>query len=240
MISKKDKNFIENLKKKKYREQYNMFIVEGKKAIGEFLKSSFSVESIYATQNIWSDVDPKKIKIVSKEELNTISSLKNPDEGVGIFHMKNNNDIIPSRITIALDNVRDPGNLGTIIRLCDWYDIKQIVCSQGCVECYNPKVVQSTMGSLSRVNITYTNLGEYLKSNPCQKLACTLNGKNIYEEKIEGNAIVVMGNEANGISEDIVELCDQKITIPQMGEQTAQSLNVSIATAIVVSKIIGG
>lgn len=240
MISKKDKNFIENLKKKKYREQYNMFIVEGKKAIGEFLKSSFSVESIYATQNIWSDVDPKKIKIVSKEELKAMSSLKNPDEGVGIFHMKNNNDIIQSRITIALDNVRDPGNLGTIIRLCDWYDIKQIVCSQGCVDCYNPKVVQSTMGSLSRVNITYTNLGEYLKSNPCQKLACTLNGKNIYEEKIEGNAIVVMGNEANGIAEDIVELCDQKITIPQMGEQTAQSLNVSIATAIVVSKIIGG
>lgn len=146
-------------------------------------------------------------------------------------------DLTREGLTIVLDEVNDPGNLGTIIRLCDWFGVKQIVCSENTVDCYNQKVVQASMGSLTRVSVNYLNILDYLKSEPRTIYGTLLNGENIYTVAPEENAVLIFGNEANGISEEVKSLIQHKLTIPQFGEsKKTESLNVATATAIFLSE----
>lgn len=240
MVSKNQIKFIEKLQQKKYRTQYKMFVVEGKKSIIEFLQSGFEVEQIFVTDDFYGNFSQYNISFISKEELKKISSLKNPDDGVAIFKIPDNQPITFSGKILALDDIRDPGNLGTIIRLCDWFGIRQLICSPQTVDCYNPKVVQSSMGSLTRVSIYYTDLQEVIEKSKLPTYATAMQGENLYNADFPNDFILIMGNEANGISEKIFDLATKKITIPRFGNlQQTESLNVASATAIFLSTIIG-
>ena len=240
MVSKNQIKLIQKLQQKKYRFQYQMCIVEGKKCISKFLDSAFEVEQIFATEYFSDNLPKNKTCITTKEVLKKISFLKNPDDGLAIFKIPKPQPIDNKGIILALDNVRDPGNMGTIIRLCDWFGIQQIVCSEETVDCYNPKVVQASMGSLTRIKIHYTDLKSFIKQTELPIFATAMNGKNIYQTHFPQDFILVMGNEANGISQEIFNLATEQITIPRFGNsQKTESLNVATATAVLLSKIVG-
>ena len=240
MVSKNQIKLIQKLQQKKYRFQYQMCIVEGKKCISEFLDSAFEIEQIFATEYFSDNLPKNKTCITTKEVLKKISFLKNPDDGLAIFKIPKPQPIDNKGIILALDNVRDPGNMGTIIRLCDWFGIQQIVCSEETVDCYNPKVVQASMGSLTRIKIHYTDLKSFIKQTGLPIFATAMNGKNIYQTHFPQDFILVMGNEANGISQEIFNLATEQITIPRFGNsQKTESLNVATATAVLLSKIVG-
>jgi TrmH family RNA methyltransferase len=169
--------------------------------------------------------------------LKKITFLKTAQKAVATFRMPEAAQLDRSGLTLLLDDVRDPGNLGTIIRLCDWFGIKQLVCSIGTVDCFNPKVVQATMGSLTRVDIVYTNLEEYLENDSRKVFGTFMDGTNIYAASLPAEGIIIMGNEANGISQEIESLVSDRIAIPRFGEvQATESLNVATATAICLSE----
>lgn len=236
MLSKNQIKLIKSLTQKKYRQQFGLFKVEGIKGVEEFLNSNFKLETLYTTKTIFDA--PKNLTVeISEVELKKISSLKNPNIALAIFKIPEASEINSKGLIIALDDVRDPGNLGTIIRLCDWYGVKDLVCSTNTVDCYNSKVVQATMGSLTRVNTTYLNLENFLKTTNTEVFGTFMNGENIYTSQLPKEGVIVLGNEANGISERIKALVDKKITIPQFGDhKETESLNVANATAIVLSE----
>ncbi|GIM50291.1 TrmH family RNA methyltransferase [Capnocytophaga stomatis] len=237
MVSKNQIKLIQKLQQKKYRFQHQMFIVEGKKSILEFLQPNFDVEQIFVTEYFSEKLPKNKTTITTKEELKKISSLKNPDEGFAIFKIPKAQPIQHKGLILVLDDVRDPGNLGTIIRLCDWFGVQQLVCSEETVDCYNPKVVQASMGSLTRVNIHYTDLQNFLNNTTLPIYATAMDGENVYKTDFQENFILIMGNEANGISEEIFKFASKKITIPRFGQlQQTESLNVATATAILLSE----
>lgn len=236
MVTKHQIKLIKSLTQKKYRQQLGLFAVEGVKGIEEFLNSDFKLQNLYTTQPIF-DAPKQLVTDVSEAELKKISSLKNPNTALAVFNIPKTKDIDREELIIALDDVRDPGNLGTIIRLCDWYGVKDLVCSANTVDCYNPKVVQATMGSLTRVNITYLNLEEFISATNTDVFGTFMNGENIYKTELPSTGIVVLGNEANGISDSIKVKVDRQLTIPQYGEsKNTESLNVANATAIVLSE----
>ena len=239
MLSKSQIKLIHSLQQKKYRNIHKLFIVEGKKSVKEFLNSSFELEHLFVLENqepIVKSQDSNEIEITFKE-LKKISALKNPNQVLAVFKIPKQIERQDNGLILALDNIKDPGNLGTIIRLCDWFGIKQLVCSAETVDCYNPKVVQASMGSLTRVTITYTNLYEYLSKQKTPIYATLLAGENLYKEKLPSKAIMVMGNEANGISKEIIALANHKINIPHFGDlHQTESLNVAMATAVVLSE----
>jgi len=237
MLSKSRITLITSLKQKKFRLQHQLFVVEGIKTINEFLNSSYVLEHLYAI-NKNKDVSDEFQTVVSDAELKKISFLKKTNSALAIFKMQSVNKIDESKLIVGLDNVRDPGNLGTIIRLCDWFGITDLICNLETVDCYNPKVVQATMGSLTRVNVTYVNLEKYLLENNTPVFGTFMEGENIYASAvISASGIVILGNEANGISEQIEKLVTQKITIPKFGEiQKTESLNVAMATSIILSE----
>ncbi|WP_411893522.1 TrmH family RNA methyltransferase [Winogradskyella sp. A2] len=236
MLSKNQIKLIKSLGQKKHRQQEELFIVEGIKGINEFLNSEFELDQLYTTQPIFEIAD-NKVVFINENQLKRISSLKNPNTALAIFKIPESKPPVESDLTVVLDDVRDPGNLGTIIRLCDWYGIRQIICSTNTVDCFNQKVVQATMGSLTRVNIYYTDLRDFLKSTDLEVLGTFMNGENIYTAKLPEKGLIILGNEANGISIGIEELIDRKITIPQFGDlKNTESLNVANATAIVLSE----
>lgn len=238
MVSKNQIKLIQKLQQKKYRFQYKMFVVEGRKSILEFLQANYQVEQIFVTDFFSQKLPKNKTYITTKEELQKISQLKNPDEGVAIFKIPLSENIDNKGIILVLDDVRDPGNLGTIIRLCDWFGIKHLVCSSETVDCYNAKVVQSSMGSLTRVNIHYLDLQHFLEKTSLPIYATAMQGESIYKTDFLKDCILIMGNEANGISENIFKFASKKITIPRFGElQQTESLNVATATAILLSEI---
>ena len=181
---------------------------------------------------------PKAIKIDSSV-MKKISHLKTPSPVLGVFKIPNKVKTKPSLLTIAIDKLIDPGNLGSIIRLCDWFGVNELVCSSDTVDCYNSKVIQSSMGSIARVRCNYqSNLDDYLKSLEKPIFGATLNGKSIYKKKLPFKAIYVFGNESNGISDSINEILDEKLTIPnQRLTQGANSLNVATSAAIFLSEI---
>lgn len=237
MVSKNQIKLIQKLQQKKYRIEHQLFIVEGKKSILEFFTSGFELDMLFATESFSEDFPTGKTTFINKNELKKISSLKNPDEGLAIFKIPSEKPIQTSGLIVALDNVCDPGNLGTIIRLCDWFGITQLICNSQTVDCYNPKVVQSSMGSLTRVQIRYTDLTSYLAQCELPVYATAMNGNSVYKTKTEQNAILVMGNEANGISDEVMALCTEKIAIPRFGKlQQTESLNVAMATSILLSE----
>ena len=238
MLSKNQVKLIQKLQQKKYRNELNLFIVEGKKSIVEFLQAGYRLELLIATEVFATVLNGQPITLVSKEELRKVSSLKNPDEGLAIFHQRQHKGILQEGVILALDNVQDPGNLGTLIRLCDWFGIETLICNSQTVDCYNPKVVQASMGSLTRVAVHYVDLAGFLATCALPLYAMDLDGENLYTTEFPEDCVLILGNEANGISPEVRALADGIITIPRFGKlQQTESLNVAMAGAIVVSQV---
>ncbi|TVZ57794.1 TrmH family RNA methyltransferase [Flavobacteriaceae bacterium MAR_2010_105] len=233
MLTKSQVKLISSLSQKKFRSQHGLFVVEGVKGIQEFLNSNLKLHQLYATANIFNS----ETTLISEQELKKISNLKTPNIGLAVFEIPKPKPIDATQLIVVLDDVRDPGNLGTIIRLCDWFGIKDLVCSNATVDCYNAKVVQATMGSLTRVNMSYVDLKTFIKSTHTEKFGTFMNGNSVYNEELPHKGILILGNEANGISAEIEALVDKRISIPRFGHQQAtESLNVATATAIFLSE----
>lgn len=237
MISKNQIKLITSLHHKKFRQANQLFIAEGEKVIHELLDANFQLHSLFQTEEIFLDLKKELVFDLSTTDLKKISALNTPNNCLAVFKMKDTLTQNLSGLVLALDEIRDPGNFGTIIRLCDWFGIKQIICSDQTVDLYNPKVVQSTMGSLARVNIVYGNLAQILSTTQMPVFGTFMEGTNIYQTNLPQEGIIVMGNEANGISETIEKLVTSKISIPRFGDlQLTESLNVATATAIILSE----
>lgn len=212
-----------------------LFVAEGPKVIDELLKEGLILHWLFTTDE--SEVKSPNHHFVSGLELKKLSFLKAPNTSLAVFQIPKSEPLLKNGLTVVLDAVRDPGNLGTIIRLCDWFGVEQLICSPDTADCYNPKVVQATMGSLARVKVHYLPLPDYLKDSELPIYGGFMDGKNIYSESFPSEAIIVMGNEANGISEEIIPKITQKISIPRFGKiQKAESLNVATATGILLSE----
>jgi RNA methyltransferase, TrmH family len=237
MISKNQIKLITSLQQKKYRQSHQLFIAEGVKVIQELLLSNFVLEHLYSTSPLFKTVAESKKTIISEEELKKLSSLSTANNCLALFKIPNDQPIQTNAIIVALDDIRDPGNMGTIIRLCDWFGIHQIVCSNETVDIYNPKVIQATMGSISRVNVTYLDLAKYLKEVKLPIFGTFMDGKNVYKEQLPKEGVLILGNEANGISKEVEQLVKTKLAIPRFGAlQKTESLNVATATAIFLSE----
>lgn len=237
MLSKNQIKFINSLKKKKIRIQNKLFLAEGIKVVEELLRSPFKVHKIYCTSSYNHQFLEENTEIISENELKSISSLTNPNQILGIFEMPEKETIKTSGLTLVLDEINDPGNLGTIIRLADWFGVDQLICSPNTVDCFNPKVVQASMGSLARISMVYTDVIQFLQKETRPVYGALLQGENVYKSELENEAVLVVGNEANGISEAIQKIIAHKITIPQFGKnQQTESLNVATATAILLSE----
>ena len=237
MVSKNQIKLITSLQQKKYRNANKLFFAEGVKGIEELLESNFELEHLYTTQNNFDTVSKEKKTIISENDLKKISALATPNSCLAIFKMPEEKLIIENGLILALDSIRDPGNLGTILRLCDWFGIQQVLCSKETVDLFNPKVVQATMGSIARVNLNYVDLNKFLQQTKLPIYGTFMDGENIYKSSLSQDGIIIMGNEANGISEELEKLVQNRITIPRFGEvQKTESLNVATATAIVLSE----
>ena len=236
-ISKNQLKLITSLSQKKYRQKHNLFIAEGVKVLNELLNSTFEIETLFCTDDFEANISEKKIVRISETELKKVSTLKSPNKALGIFKIPKEKVLQNSGLTVALDAINDPGNLGTIIRLCDWFGITQLMCSKDTVDCYNQKVVQASMGSLTRVSIHYTDLKNYITKSNLDTFIADMDGENVYKTKLPKEGILLMGNEANGVSEEIKSLLQYRISIPRFGEkQETESLNVATATAILLSE----
>jgi TrmH family RNA methyltransferase len=237
MLSKSEIKLITSLKQKKCRLQYQLFVAEGEKTILELLNSKFHLHRLYTT-TLDFDVQDILLTITTPKELKKISFLKTPNMALAVFRIPKLQPIDFSKLIVALDDVRDPGNLGTIIRLCDWFGVNDLICSSETVDCYNPKVIQATMGSITRVNVSYLDLEAVLSSKKdIVKFGAFMDGEDVYNMTLPNSGIVVLGNEANGMSNEIKAHISQKISIPRFGDsQRTESLNVANATAILLSE----
>jgi len=234
-LSKNHIKLITSLSQKKYRQKHKLFVVEGVKVVQEFLNSSYELDIVFSSDTDFSSTD--KFIEVTDQELKKISSLKNPNKVLAIFKIPNQINPIMGGLILALDSINDPGNLGTIIRLCDWFGIEQLVCSNETVDCFNSKVVQASMGSLTRVAVSYLDLKKYLQNASVPIFVADMDGLNVYKTKLPDSAVLVLGNEANGISDEIKQLVTTKISIPRYGAfQQTESLNVATASAILLSE----
>ena len=234
-LSNNHQKLITSLSQKKYRQKHQLFIAEGVKVVRELLESSFELEIIFSTESEFSSLDC--FIQVSDQELKKISSLKTPNKVLALFKIPLQKKVNSSGLIVVLDTINDPGNLVTIIRLCDWFGVEQLVCSQDTVDCYNSKVVQATMGSLARVSISYLNLSEYLQTVSIPVFIADMDGVNIHKSKLPASAILVMGNEANGVSDRLKQLISNNISIPRYGNSNqVESLNVATATAILLNE----
>lgn len=238
MLSKNTVKFIKTLHQKKYRNQEQKFFVEGGKSVLEVLNSDFEVDILLVTdsfyesnQKILKSFDLEILRVTQKQ-LESVGQFQSNDSALAVVRMKTNQYFERSKedLVIALDDVRDPGNLGTIIRVADWYGIKHLLFSRQTAEFYNPKVIQASMGSFTRVNFYYGDLKEVIEKWQCPVYGAFLNGTNIHELQELKPGILLMGNESNGISEELERCVTSKLTIP--GSGNAESLNVAIATAI--------
>ena len=236
MISRTQVKLIQSLSQKKYRQKHELFVVEGLKGVQEFLKSAFVLHSLYTTELLLFD-SSIDITEINDETLKKISALKTPNKVVAIFKIPKPKTIKEEGLIVALDAVNDPGNLGTIIRLCDWFGVKELVCSHQTVDCYNTKVVQATMGSLTRVNINYVDLPDFLSQTQLAVFGTYMDGDNLYKSALPESGVLVMGNEANGISDTITKTVTRRLAIPRFGDlKSTESLNVATATAILLSE----
>lgn len=240
MLSKNQVKLIQKLHQKKYRNELNLFIVEGKKSINEFLQAGYTPQLLIATEAFTASVPQHLITPVSKDELRKVSTLQNPDEGLAVFEQPKYKGILQEGVIVALDNVQDPGNLGTIIRLCDWFGVETLLCNTQTVDCYNPKVVQASMGSLTRVAVHYLDLAAFLTTTALPVYTMDLEGENLYTATFPKDCILILGNEANGISAEVRALSNEVITIPRFSKhQRTESLNVAMAGAIILSEVMG-
>lgn len=237
MLSKNQIKLITSLQQKKHRFTHQMFFAEGIKVIQELLESNFELVHLYTTQNDFEQVSNVKKVLVDENDLKKISALATPNTCLAVFKIPTEKKIIEKGLILALDSIRDPGNLGTILRLCDWFGIGQIICSKDAVDIYNPKVVQATMGSIARVNVNYIDLETFVSQTKLPVFGTFMDGNNIYKTELPQEGIIIMGNEANGISPELEKLIKNRLTIPRFGIiQKTESLNVATATAIVLSE----
>jgi len=234
MLSKNQHKLITSLHQKKYRQKHGLFIAEGPKVVNELLGSHIELEALFCTDDYLPPVNIN-FHTISDRELKQISRLKSPNQVVALFKIPAVKTHQGSTMILALDGVNDPGNLGTIIRLCDWYGIEELRCSVDTVDCYNPKVVQASMGSLARVSMYYMDLPTYLASSTLPKYGAAMQGENIRTFELENPGIIVMGNEANGLRQEVINTVDHLISIPKFNPGAAvESLNVATATAILL------
>lgn len=236
-LSKNNIKLITSLQQKKYRQKYQLFVAEGVKVVNELLASPLKVEQLYTTDESFMTSKEVKVVSISENELRKVSTLKTPNKVLGLFKIPKGEKNNKNSFIVALDGVNDPGNLGTIIRLCDWFGVSELVCSKNTVDCYNQKVVQSTMGSLTRVQVSYIDLPKFLKSTSLPIYTADMHGDNVYTTSLPQKAVLVMGNEANGISPEVTDIVKNTVTIPRFGDlQKTESLNVATATAILLSE----
>ena len=245
-ISKNQIKFIRQLEQKKFRRREGLFVAEGTKVVGDLL-AHYTPHAVFATDEWLKDHASENCHLssviteVTDEELCRLSFLQHPQQVLGLFPIPSTApanyplSIVNCQLSIALDGIQDPGNLGTIIRIADWFGIEQIICSEDTVDAWNPKVVQATMGSIARVNIIYNNLLEFLDTLPADYpvYGTLLDGDNIYTQPLTPHGLIVMGNEGNGISPEIRQKVNRRLFIPSYRtDDTAESLNVAIATAV--------
>ncbi len=243
MLSKADIKYITGLQLKKQRQKYSQFIVEGEKSITELLKSHFKIHKLYAV-NEWIITNQQlqnKISIIeiSEKELQQISTHQTPQKAIAIVDMPANTEpnLQNNTLIIGLDEIQDPGNMGTIIRIADWYGIQNIVCSIGCTDVFSPKTIAATMGSFTRVNVHYTDILEFAKKHNLPIYTTAFNGESIYSINKINKGIIVIGNEGHGVSADLIKASTKQLTIPRIGN--AESLNAAISTAIVLDNLVG-
>lgn len=242
MLSKSQVKYIQSLDQKKYRDEESVFIAEGPKLVKEILQSkNAELKNLYALKQ-WI-VDNKEflpsanITEVDETELERISQLKTPNQVLAIFKkFEIKAPGTKNKISLVLDAIRDPGNLGTIIRIADWFAINEIICSDDCADVYNPKVVQATMGSLTRVNVFYTDLPIWLKEQDVRIYGALLEGKDVTKMNVLKEGLLMIGNESGGIRQELLPYINEKITIPKKGN--AESLNAAIATGIILSHLV--
>jgi TrmH family RNA methyltransferase len=246
MLSKNRIKYVNSLKIKKYRQLNQSFIVEGAKSVQELLNSDFEIEFVLATQEFqqkYSSISSQHktlFETVTLTELQGLGSFQTNDSCLAVAKTKENEFLRAeaSEYVLVLDDVSDPGNLGTIIRIADWYGIRKIVCSENTTDRYNPKVVAASKGSFTRVDLFYANLEEYLENNAGDKMVAGafLGGESLYDFKFPSEGgYMVMGNESNGVGREVEKFVTHKITIPRFGE--AESLNVGIATAVILDNM---
>jgi len=235
VISKNQIKFIKSLSLKKNRVKAQLFVAEGEKIVNELLNSNLEIEHIYATKQFSAINRCQKsaITLITNDELLRISNLTSPNNVLAIVKISQKESEKSGGIKLVLDDVNDPGNLGTIIRMCDWFGVTQLICSNSTVDCYNPKVVQSAMGSLFRIDIKYLDLATYLADIDTPIYGAYMNGVDVKGQEFPKQAHLIMGNEANGISESISKYITNKVSIKNIGGNT-ESLNVAVATSILL------
>ena len=239
MLSKKEVKDIQSLSQKKFREALNLFVAEGPKIVGEFIQfHPAQIEKIYAVKE-WIENNPSiqnSVIEISRHELEKISHLQTPKQVIALIKKQASKKPDASSFTLYLDGIQDPGNFGTIVRTADWFGIKNMVCTTACADLYNPKVVQSSMASIARLNVYYDERGEWLKHQTVPVMAATLHGSSLYHHSKTNTGILIIGNESKGISNEILEYATEQITIPKKGN--AESLNAAVATGIILSHLL--
>ncbi|MBL7737772.1 MAG: RNA methyltransferase [Chitinophagaceae bacterium] len=243
MLGKPKAKYIQSLGQKKHRDEEGLFIAEGPKIVAElvqycpqYVRQVYAVKEWIKDQSITGDMD---VVAISPEELEKISQLKTPNQVLAVLQKFDTTGpiTVKGKISLVLDTIQDPGNLGTIIRIADWFGIEQIICSPGCADVYNPKVVQSTMGSIARVKVFYTDLVEWLPEQKDIRIyAAALKGKDITNINPLKEGLIIIGNESKGIEEEILALANERITIPKKGK--AESLNAGVAAGIILSHLV--
>lgn len=244
MLSKAQISLIKALQHKKFRTEHGLFVVEGIKSVIEFCHSSYKVQKIITTSEARAKLGkiPQNIKFeeVSNADFDKISSLKTPQGTLALVELPSSENIdleqLRGKHSLVLDDIQDPGNLGTIIRTAEWFGITKIICSLHTVDAFNPKVVQATMGSLSRVQIYYVDIEQFLAEVSLPVFGALLEGQDIYKTSFGHEGLIVMGNEGNGIRSSLLEKIDQAVTIPRIGQ--AESLNVAVATTVFCSELV--
>ncbi|GAB0157519.1 RNA methyltransferase [Chryseobacterium sp. Alg-005] len=224
--------------KKKFRQKYNLFLVEGNKIICELFESNFKIKEIFSTDPQKLDRTDVPVTHISENELKKVSFLKTPKDSIAVCYLNPEEKMEDQSVQLILDGIQDPGNLGTIIRLADWFGIEQIICSHDTVDFYNPKVIQASMGSFTRVNLVYCDLVEYLSKTKNVNIGTDMEGENLYTFQRPEKINLILGNEGNGMRPETEKLLQKSISIPRFGKsQSTESLNVSMAAGIILGQL---
>ncbi len=234
---KKDTRLVKSLHQKKFRQEYGLFIVEGLKMVEEAMNSSFEPVALYSTDDDWVERTPTAMRITN-QEMDMISALSSPSKHLIVLKQKSSKDIQLNGHVLVLDGISDPGNLGTMIRTAEWFGFRYVLCTNDCVELYNPKTVQSTMGSLFRMNVRYDQTPDLVSNLAIQGyelVGAEMNGENVYHMKFAAKTAMVIGSESHGIRPELKEKLNRSLTIP--GGGGAESLNASIAAAVIMSEL---
>ncbi len=242
MLSKKEIKYIQSLCHKRKRDEDKVFVAEGPKLVTEILEGSYDVVGVYALQS-WIDTNvtmAAPVTAISESELELISQLQTPNQVLVLARQRQviTEPVINGQLSLVLDGVQDPGNMGSIIRIADWFGINQLICSVDCADFYNAKVVQGTMGSIGRVYCWYKPLNEWLDGVNVPVYGALLQGDSVYKIQKPTEAILVIGNESKGIRDYILPFITNAVTIPRVGN--AESLNAAVATGIILSHLVGG